>query len=84
MECLFYRTGQGLVTRPSVTLAIGDIHGRRLGLYGLLTHWQELEDQPWVQTLIAYEEAERSRRSLERRIRTSKVGRFKTLVDFDC
>ena len=57
---------------------------RRLGLYGLLTHWQELGDQPWVQTLITCEEAERSRRSLERRIRTSKVGRFKPIVDFDC
>jgi DNA replication protein DnaC len=56
---------------------------RRLGLYGLLTHWRELGDQPWVQTLIACEEAERRRRSLERRIRTSKVGRFRPLVDFD-
>jgi DNA replication protein DnaC len=56
---------------------------RRLGLYGLLAQWQELRDQPWVQTLIACEEAERSRRSLERRIRTSKVGRFKPIVDFD-
>ncbi len=56
---------------------------RHLGLYGLLVHWQELGDQPWVQTLIAHEEAERSRRSLERRIHTSKVGRFKPIVDFD-
>ena len=56
---------------------------RRLGLYGLLAHWSELGDQPWVQTLIAHEEAERRRRSLERRIRTSKVGRFRPLVDFD-
>lgn len=56
---------------------------RRLGLYGLLAHWQERGDQPWVQTLIAHEEAERHRRSLERRIRTSKVGRFRPLVDFD-
>lgn len=57
---------------------------RRLGLYGLLAQWQELGNQPWVQTLIACQEAERSRRSLERRIRTSKVGRFKPIVDFDC
>lgn len=56
---------------------------RRLGLYGLLAHWQELGTQPWVATLIECEEAERSRRSLERRIRTSKVGRFKTVADFD-
>lgn len=56
---------------------------RRLGLYGLLARWQELGDQPWVATLIDTEEAERSRRSLERRIRTSKVGRFKPIADFD-
>jgi DNA replication protein DnaC len=56
---------------------------RRLGLYGLLARWQELGDQPWVATLIDIEEAERSRRSLERRIRTSKVGRFKPIADFD-
>lgn len=56
---------------------------RRLGLYGLLARWQELGDQPWVATLIDAEEAERSRRSLERRIRTSKVGRFKPIADLD-
>lgn len=56
---------------------------RRLGLYGLLAHWQELADQPWVETLIDHEEAERRRRSLERRIRLSKVGRFRPLADFD-
>jgi DNA replication protein DnaC len=56
---------------------------RRLGLYGLLAHWQELGDQPWVPTLLACEEAERQRRSLERRIRLSKVGRFRPLADFD-
>ena len=56
---------------------------RRLGLYGLLARWQELGDQPWVATLIDIEEAERSRRSLERRIRTSKVGRFKPIADLD-
>jgi DNA replication protein DnaC len=56
---------------------------RRLGLYGLLARWPELGDQPWVATLIDAEEAERSRRSLERRIRTSKVGRFKPIADLD-
>ena len=56
---------------------------RRLGLYGLLARWQELGEKPWTLILIDGEEAERSRRSLERRIRTSKVGRFKPLVDFD-
>jgi len=49
---------------------------RRLGLYGLLARWQELGDQRWVATLIDCEEAERGRRSLERRIRTSFVTRL--------
>ena len=56
---------------------------RRLGLYGLVAHWEELCEQPWVQTLIDHEEQERKRRSLERRIRTSKIGRFKLIADFD-
>ncbi len=56
---------------------------RRLGLYGLLARWSELGEKTWVSTLIECEEAERSRRSLERRIRSSKVGRFKPIADFD-
>jgi len=56
---------------------------RRLGLYGLLACWDEMGDQPWVVALIECEEAERSRRSLERRIRNSKVGRFKPMADFE-
>ena len=66
-----------------MTLATSATVLRRLGLYGLLAHWPELRDQPWVQTLITHEETERRRRSLERRIRTSKVGRFRPIVDFD-
>ena len=56
---------------------------RRLGLYGLLVQWKEFTEKPWVESLIACEEAERHRRSLERRIRTSKIGRFKPIADFD-
>jgi DNA replication protein DnaC len=33
--------------------------------------------------LLAYEEAERTRRSLERRIKHARLGRFKLLADFD-
>jgi DNA replication protein DnaC len=56
---------------------------RRQGLYGLVAHWDELGEQPWVQTLIEHEEKERQRRSLERRIRNAKIGRFKLIADFD-
>ncbi len=56
---------------------------RRLGLYGLLTHWEELRTQPWIEILLDHEEAERHRRSLERRLRNSKIGAFKPMADFD-
>ena len=38
----------------------------RLGLHGLLAHWDEVAAEPWIKTLLDYEEAERTRRSLER------------------
>ena len=55
----------------------------RLGLYGLLSRWEDVTGQPWVTELLDWEEVERARRSLERRIRRSRVGRFKALPDFD-
>lgn len=54
-----------------------------LHLFGLLAHWHELADSPWVEPLLAWEEAERGRRSLERRLRGAHLGRFKPLADFD-
>ncbi len=56
---------------------------RRLGLNGLVSHWPKLGEQPWVATLLDCEETERQRRSLQRRLRNSKVGRFKPIADFD-
>src|SRR5664279_1376181 len=54
-----------------------------LQLHGLLAHWAECADQPWLDPLLAWEESERSRRSLERRLRCAHIGRFKPLADFD-
>jgi len=54
-----------------------------LQLHGVLAHWAECADQPWLDSLLAWEEAERSRRSLERRLRYAHIGRFKPLADFD-
>lgn len=56
---------------------------RRLGLHGLLAHWDEFEDQSWLPRLLAIEDAERSRRSLERRIHNARIGAFKPMADFD-
>jgi DNA replication protein DnaC len=56
---------------------------RALHLHGLLTHWSEVATQPWLATLLDWEERERARRSLERRLQEAHIGRFKPLCDFD-
>ena len=54
-----------------------------LNLHGLLAHWGEIASETWVASLLGWEEQERARRSLERRLRTAHIGRFKPLCDFD-
>ena len=58
-----------------------------LRLHGLLAHWGEVSTQPdqlrWMTQMLAWEAQERSRRSLERRLRDAHIGRFKPLADFD-
>jgi DNA replication protein DnaC len=56
---------------------------RALRLHGLLSHWSEVATQPWLAPLIDWEERERARRSLERRLQEAQIGRFKPLCDFD-
>jgi DNA replication protein DnaC len=56
---------------------------QKLGLYGLLSDWTAVADQPWIEELLQREEAGRQQRSLERRIHASKIGRFKSVTDFD-
>jgi hypothetical protein len=48
-----------------------------LNLHGLLAHWSEVAAEAWVTPLLGWEEQERARRSLERRLRTAHIGRFK-------
>jgi DNA replication protein DnaC len=54
-----------------------------LGLHGILAHWHEVGTAEWVEPLIEWEEQERGRRSLERRLRNAHIGRFKQICDFD-
>jgi DNA replication protein DnaC len=54
-----------------------------LRLYGLIAHWHELADSDWIEPLLTWEECERARRSLERRLSSAHIGRFKPLADFD-
>ncbi len=55
-----------------------------LKLYGLLAHWDELNQQEqWVLQLLDWEENERQQRGLARRLSNARIGRFKALADFD-
>jgi len=54
-----------------------------LGLHGLAAAWDQYKEEPWIDPLLEVEEHERGRRSLERRMRNARIGRFKTMEDFD-
>jgi DNA replication protein DnaC len=49
----------------------------------LLAHWEEAIAGGWLENLIEWEEQERARRSLERRLQDAHIGSFKPLCDFD-
>ena len=42
-----------------------------------------MKDEPWLEPLLAIEEAERGRRSLERRRQNARLGPFKPMADFE-
>ena len=47
-----------------------------LHLHGLLAHWSDVATADWVAALFDWEEQERGRRSLERRLKDARIGRF--------
>ncbi len=54
-----------------------------LRLHGMLAHWNQIAHLPWVAQLLDWEESERARRSLERRVASARLRAFKPLADFD-
>jgi hypothetical protein len=56
---------------------------KALNLHGLLAHWTEAATAGWIEALVDWEEQERGRRSLERRLSSAHIGRFKPVCDFD-
>jgi DNA replication protein DnaC len=56
-----------------------------LKLHGLQAHWHELAEAqlPWLAQLLSWEFAECKQRSLERRLTSAKLGRFRPLSEFD-
>ena len=70
--------------KPSTTKQLQQC-ATQLKLHGLLAHWDELGHPlpDWVSQLLNWEEDERQKRGLQRRIRNAKIGSFKPLADFD-
>lgn len=56
---------------------------RALKLPGLLAHFDEIRDEPWLAQLVAWEEHERARRGLERRLKRARLGSYKPMAEFD-
>lgn len=56
---------------------------RQLGLYGLLAQAETLMHEPWFNQVLDIEDAERARRSLQRRLGDARLGTFKPVTDFD-
>ncbi len=56
---------------------------QRLGFFGLLASWDEIASEPWLARLVALEEQERKKRSLDRRLRNARIGAFKAIADYD-
>ena len=56
---------------------------RRLNLHGLLAHAEELIGEPWLGRVLEIEDSERQCRSLKRRTDNARLGKFKSLADFD-
>ena len=56
---------------------------RALGLYALAAQDAAVLSEAWITRLLAIEEPERQRRSLQRRLTNARLGAFKPLVDFD-
>ena len=56
---------------------------KKLGFRALASQWEEFADEPCIKKLLEREEADKCRRSLERREREAHIGEMKPAADFD-
>lgn len=70
-------------TTTSLSLESLKARLRRVNLFGLLAHAEELLGEPWLARVLEIEESERQNRSLKRRLANARLGTFKPLADFD-
>ncbi len=73
----------GNSSAPQETLSSLRERALHLGLHGVISHWDSIGAQAWLPTLIEYEEGERNRRNLQRRLQSAKLAQFKPMADFD-
>jgi DNA replication protein DnaC len=55
---------------------------RKLGLRAIVSNWSDYANKDWLPQLLDAEEAERDKRSFERRVREAHIGQFKPMSDF--
>ena len=68
---------------PNLNLESARQRLRQLGLYGLHAQTETLLHESWFAQVLDIEDAERARRSLKRRLDSSRLGAFKPVADFD-
>lgn len=56
---------------------------KALKLNGLVENWGEITDTSWVEQLLNWEEVYRRAKSLDNRLRSARIGKFKALAEFD-
>lgn len=54
-----------------------------LGLHAMVEQYDQISESEWLPWLLEQEEQERQRRSLERRRKMARLGRFKAMADYD-
>jgi DNA replication protein DnaC len=70
---------------PTMSLSLESLRPRlrRLNLYGLLAHAEQILGEAWLTRVLEIEESERQCRSLKRRLGNARLGSFKSMADFD-
>src|SRR6478752_661079 len=71
------------MTSTTINNEVLRLRAKALRLNGLVEHWGEIDGAAWLAPLLQWEEDERAHRSLQRRIRAAKLGKFKAMADFD-
>jgi len=59
------------------------LRAKKLGLYGIMQNFTEVQNEPWLPNLIDKEERARLEHGLEKRIKQTNVGRFKPMALFE-